>query len=189
MWERLGDVTERAGIYDRALQAYRTARRLHGDDAVAAAGLLLKEAWIAERTGRYSEAVRAVRKGLKQLGDDDSIDAERARARLHAWYATVRQAQGRSREAMRECLAAIESAIAVGDPATEAQARYTLDWTYVSLGQSEHAVHSDRALELYTELGDLTGQAVVLNNLGGFAYFDGRWDEAVELYEQARDAA
>jgi len=95
VWERLGDVTERAGIYDRALQAFRTARRLHGDDAVAAAGLFLKEAWLSERTGRYSEAVRAVRKGLKQLGDDDSVDAERARARLHAWYATVRQAQGR----------------------------------------------------------------------------------------------
>jgi tetratricopeptide (TPR) repeat protein len=186
VWEELGDVTDRSGIFDRALQSYRTARRLHGDDAVAAAGLLLKEAWIAERTGRYSEAVRAVRKGLKQLGDAMSIDAQRARARLHAWYGTVRQAQARPREAIRECEAAIEIATAIDDPATEAQARFTLDWAYVSMGQSDRAHHSQRALELYTELGDLTGQAVVLNNLGGFAYFDGRWDEAVELYEQAR---
>ena len=186
VWEALGDVTERSGVYDRAMQAYRTARRLQGTDAVAAAGLLLKEAWIADRDGRYPHAIRAVRKALKQLGDTEGTEAERARARLHAWYATVRQAQGRSREAVSECLAAIDSAMAVGDPATEAQARFTLDWAYVSLGQSEQAVHSERALELYTELGDLTGQAVVLNNLGGFAYFDGRWDEAVELYERAR---
>jgi class 3 adenylate cyclase/tetratricopeptide (TPR) repeat protein len=186
VWEQLGDVTDRSGVFDRALHAYRTARRLHGTDAVGAASLLLKEAWIAERTGRYSEAIRAVRKGLKQLGEDHSTAAERARGRLLAWYATVRQAQGRSREAAQESLAAIETAIAVGDPATEAQARYTLDWAYVSLGRTDLAVHSARALELYTELGDLTGQAVVLNNLGGFAYFDGRWDDAVELYEQAR---
>jgi class 3 adenylate cyclase/tetratricopeptide (TPR) repeat protein len=185
VWEQLGDVTDRAGVYDRALHAYRTARRLHGDDAVPVAGLFLKEAWIAERTGRYSEAVRAVRKGLKQLGDASSVDARRARGRLLAWYAAVRQAQGRSREAVRECLAAIDCATAVGDPASEAHARFILDWAYMSLGRAEHQ-HSERALELYTELGDLSGQAVVLNNLGGFAYFDGRWDEAIELYERAR---
>ena len=27
---------------------------------------------------------------------------------------------------------------------------------------------------------------MVLNNLGGFAYFDGRWQEAVDLYDRAR---
>ena len=79
--------------------------------------------------------------------------------------------------------------MAVGDPATEAQARFILDWAYVSLGQADRAVHSARALEIYAELGDLAGQAGVLNNLGGFAYFDGRWDEAIELYERLARAA
>jgi Predicted ATPase len=185
LWVQLGDVSERSGIYDQALRAYRNARRLTAADHVAVAGILLKEAWIAERTGRYSEAVRAVRRGFKILSEDDSVAAARARVRLRAWYATVRQAQGRSREAVQECLAAI--ADAADDPETEAQARFTLDWAYVSIGQPKLAVHSDRALELYTQLGDLSGQATVLNNLGGFAYFDGRWDEAVELYERARE--
>ena len=184
LWELLGDVSERSGIYDRALNAYRSARRLTGTDHVTVATILLKEAWIAERTGRYSEAVRAVRRGFKVLGDEDSPEIRRARNRLQAWYGTVRQAQGRSREAVIECLTAI--AAESNDPESEAQARFTLDWAYVSLGQSELAVHSERALELYTGLGDLTGQAVVLNNLGAFAYFDGRWDDAVELYDRAR---
>jgi tetratricopeptide (TPR) repeat protein len=87
---------------------------------------------------------------------------------------------------VRECLAAIETAMAFDDPSTEAHARYTLDLIYVSTGQADLAVHSERALELYTELGDLTGQAAVLGNLGAFAYWDGRWDQAVELYEKAR---
>jgi predicted ATPase/class 3 adenylate cyclase len=185
-WEQLGDATDRSGVYDRALRAYRTARRLRGDDAVAAAGLLLKEARVVERIGRYSEAVRAVRKGLKCLGEDAGPEAARARARLQDWYAMVRQNQGRSREAVQACLAAIETAMAFDDPATEAHARYTLDLIYVSTGQTDQAVHSERALELYTELGDLPGQAAVLGNLGAFAYWDGRWDDAVELYERAR---
>ncbi len=184
LWDRLGDVSERAGVYDRALRAYRNARRLIGTDHVAISKVLLKEAWIAERTGRYSEAVRAVRRGFKALADDHSIESERSRARLQAWYGTIRQAQGRSREAVDACLAAIASSAA--DPESEAQARFTLDWAYFALGQSELAVHSERALALYTELEDLNGQSVVLNNLGALAYFDGRWDEAVDLYERGR---
>ena len=193
-WEQLGDVKERSGVYDEALRAYRNGRRLRGGDHTAVAAIWLKEAWIAERVGRSSEAVRAVRRGLKILGTDStegsraesSLAAQHIRVQLRAWYATVRQAQGRSHEAVTECLAAIEAAVAIDDPLTEAQARSILDWAYVTLGQPELAVHSDRALELYTQLGDLSGQAQVLNNLGGFAYFDGRWADAVALYERAR---
>ena len=158
VWERLGDVTERAGIYDRALQAYRTARRLHGDDAVAAAGLLLKEAWIAERTGRYSEAVRAVRKGLKQLGDADSRRTPSARAAA-CTPGTRPSARPRAARA-RRCASAWPRSRARSrstTPPPRPRPGYILDWAYVSLGQSEQAVHSERALELYTELGDLTG--------------------------------
>ncbi len=186
VWEQLGDVRERAGVYDEARRAYRTSRRLRGEDHARIAQILLKEAWIADRVGRASEAVRAVRRGLKVLEADETTAAQRIRVQLRAWYATVRQAQGRSAEAVTECLAAIAAAVAIGDAATEAQARSTLDWAYVSVGRGDLAVHSERALALYTELGDLSGQAQVLNNLGGFAYYDGRWSEAVDLYERAR---
>ncbi|MGZ6904661.1 MAG: adenylate/guanylate cyclase domain-containing protein [Acidimicrobiia bacterium] len=186
VWEQYGDVADRAGIYDRALLAYRNSRRLLGDDHLAVAGIFLKEAWIAERNGRYPEAVRAVRKGLRQLEPDSSPAVDRIRARLRVWYATIRQVQGRCREARRECEAVIDLARAVDDPRTEAEARSLLDWALVALGEAELAHHSNRALELFTELGDLAGQAKVINNLGGFAYFDGRWDDAVDLYERAR---
>lgn len=185
VWEELGDVAERGGFFDRALAAYRTARRLRQDDPVATAGILLKEAWIAERTGRYVEAVRAVRRGLRLVADDPSVDAARVRTRLRGWYALVRHVQGRSREAQQECEAVIGLAAALGDRATEAHARSVLDWILVERGDRPEG-HAQRALELFTEIGDLSGQASVLNNLGAFAYFDGRWPDAVELYDRAR---
>ena len=40
------------------------------------------------------------------------------------------------------------------------------------------------ALALYEEIGDLDGQALVLNNLGASAYFEGRWDDALDLYRR-----
>ena len=45
------------------------------------------------------------------------------------------------------------------------------------------------ALALYEELGDLVGQNDMNNNLGVLAYFDGRWDDALEYYRQSRDGA
>ena len=104
------------------------------------------------------------------------------------WYATVRQAQGQHREAVIWCEKAIAQAIECGDRDAEAHALFIVDWAWTSLGQSDRVTNSQRALEIYTELGDLGGQAVVLNNLGVFAYFRGEWDEAISFYERGRDA-
>ena len=56
------------------------------------------------------------------------------------------------------------------------------------LGAPEEAVYSQQAVEIYEELGDLDRLASVLNNLGGLAYVDGRWDETLDLAERARRA-
>ena len=70
-----------------------------------------------------------------------------------------------------------------------AHACFILDWALFDSGRPEEATHSARALEIYERLGDLDRQAAVLNNLGGFAYHEGRWDEAVALYRARRDAS
>ncbi len=188
VWEQLGDVRERCGAYDRALRAYRSARRLLEEDPLVEARLFLKEAWIPERMGRFSEAVRSVRKGLAVLDGVSGDDAARQRAELSAWYAAMRQAQGRHREAVTWCERAIAEARESGSLAAEAHASFILDWAWFSIGRFDLATHSERALEIYSELGDLSGEAGVLQNLGGFAYYQGRWDEAVALYERSRDA-
>jgi class 3 adenylate cyclase/tetratricopeptide (TPR) repeat protein len=188
VWESLGDARERTGAYDEAASAYRKARRLFSDDPVAEAELCLKEAWIPERVGRYSEAVRWIRRGLRIVEDADGAEAGRRRAQLSVWYATVRQAQGHHREAVTWCEKAISEARRSGDRDAEAHALFISDWAWTSLGRSDRATNSERALEIYTELGDLGGQAVVLNNLGVFAYFRGDWDDAVSYYERGREA-
>ncbi len=187
IWEALGDVRERSGVFDRALVAYRSARRALAGDPVSEAELLLKEAWIAEADGRLSNAVRIVRRGYRRLDDAPPGEVVGVRASLTAFYAAVRAGQGRFEEAVPACLAAIHEAVSSGNLEAEAHARFILDWAYVLLGQPELAVHSARALEIYEELGNFDRQAQVLNNLGGFAYYEGRWDDAVALYERGRE--
>lgn len=188
VYEALGDVRDRAGSFKEAGTAYRAARRLVSGDPVREAQLLLKHAWIPEREGRYSQAIRWIGKGLRTLEQAPSADAGRQRAQLYVWHAAVRQLQGRSADAIRWCSRAIEEAERSGDRDALAHAYYVLDWAYAELGRFDEAIHSERALEIYGDLGDLAGQAAVYNNLGGFAYFQGRWDEALRLYERAREA-
>jgi class 3 adenylate cyclase/tetratricopeptide (TPR) repeat protein len=186
--EALGDAHEAVGEFKKAGNAYRSARKLLARDRVAEARILLKEAWIPESSGRYQEALRCVRRGHKVLDGDGSPEAMRARAQLTVCYAAVRQAQGHPTDAIRWCERAIAEAESAGDRSTFAHASYIWDWALVELGRFDEAIHSNVALRIYEELGDLTGQAVVLNNSGTFAYWQGRWDEALSLYERGRDA-
>lgn len=48
--------------------------------------------------------------------------------------------------------------------------------------------HRDQFLPIYEELGDLHSQALVLNNLGLDAYYEGRWTDAVDLYRRSLEA-
>jgi len=186
--ERLGDVRDVLGVFDQARDAYRQARRLRPDDPTFEAELCLKEAWMAERLGKYSVAIRWTQRGRRRIDGIDNDRAARIRAQLTVFLASVRQAQGRHRESIRWCRVAIDLARAVDDRASLAYAFYILDWAYTALGRTDLAVHLTDALALYEELGDLGGQALVANNLGGLAFYEGRWDDSVAFYEQGRAA-
>jgi tetratricopeptide (TPR) repeat protein len=57
---------------------------------------------------------------------------------------------------------------------------------YISNRSPERAALRGLALPIYEELGDLLGQANALNNLGVDAYYEGRWQEALEFYERSK---
>ena len=188
VYEAMGDVQDRLGAYAEATKAFRAARLLRCGGPVAEARLSLKEARIQEAAGRYSNAVRWVRRGERTLGGIGTPDATRQRAQLAVWLAVLRQSQGKHVDAVAACERAIELAEEAGDRDALAHAYYILDWTLFDLGQPDRAQFSERALEIYRELGDLAGQAVVYNNLGALAYYRGRWGEALDYYAQGRAA-
>ena len=100
------------------------------------------------------------------------------RAQIRSYLGGIRNRQGRWAEAISTCRQAIAEAEAVGELSALAHACYALDWALVESGRREQATHSWRALELFEQLGDPEHESAVLNNLGMFAYFDGRWDDA-----------
>ena len=190
VFRSLGDVSDRAGQYGDAAAAYRSARKLLTGDRLAEAELLLKEGIIRDRSGRYTQALGWYRRGLTTLDPVDSDNAaDSARAQLAVWYAAARRQQGKLKEAIKWCLRAIEHAQTGGNKEALAHAYRLLDWIYTELGSPERASYRGLALPLYEELGDLGGQADVLNQLGMDSYFEGRWSEAIDYYHRGEEVA
>lgn len=185
-WEQMGEALRRIGEPVESSRALTQARRLLRDDPIAQARLCDRQAEVAERSEALSGAVRWLTRGLRTVDRVEGADAIKSRARLHSHLAGVRNRQGRWAEAMRVSRQAIAEAEAVGEPHAMARACYALDWALRESGRPEDAKHSWRALQIYRELGDPERESTVLNNLGMFAYFEGRWDDAIALYRRSR---
>ena len=185
-WEFLGDVRMRLAAYERAGAAYRQARAFWRDDPVGQARLLQQEAIVPHRLGKYPQALARLEEAMAVLEGVEGEAAAAQRARLDGWYATVLQHQWRPAEAIEWCRRAIAEAERCGAEEALAQAYFVLDWAYLALGRGEEAVYSARAVEIYERLGNLDRLAWALNIMGGRSYLAGRWDEAIELAERAR---
>jgi len=186
-WEQMGEELRSVGEPAAANRALTEARRLVSDDPIAQARLCDRHAEVAARSAALSAAVRWLKRGFRFLEGVEGPEATSWRAKMRSRLGGVRNRQGRWSEAIVTCRQAIEEAESVGELTALAHALYSLDWALVESGRPEEATHSWRALEIYQQLGDPEHELFVLNNLGMFAYFDGRWDEAVSFYLRARE--
>jgi class 3 adenylate cyclase/tetratricopeptide (TPR) repeat protein len=187
VWEALGDCLQLSGEFEDAARAFAAARRLLPKDTAKLVVVIRKEGALREAMGKYSEALRWYGRGVKVAG---ALEDEQARAHhatsLKLAVAQVRFRQGASQECIRLCKEVVEEARAANDLENLAPAYVVLHGVYAMLGSPERAAYHGLALPLYEELGDLSGQASALNNLGVEAYWEGDWDKALELYEGAR---
>ncbi len=184
-WGSLGDLLLLSGDFAEARNAYRQARTLVRGDAMLAAELCLKEGRVREAEGGYSDALRWFTRGLRTLEDSPQSPL---RLQLSLGYAGTRFRQGALADCVQWCERVVEESRAAGALAELAHAYYLLHLAYTSLGSPERTRVRDLALPIYEELGDLLGQANALNNLGIDAYYEGRWDDALALYERSRRA-
>jgi tetratricopeptide (TPR) repeat protein len=186
--EALGDVCERFARFDRAAAAYERAEALLADDPLSRARLLLKQGDLRERGGEYPEALDWYRRGLELVGGRDDPAALSCRARLELGRAGVLYRLASYEEAITWAREATGHAERAGDPATLAHGYHVLAACHSDLGSREGVPYLERALALYEELGDVSGQGSVLNYLGIDAYYQGGWDEALAFYARAREA-
>jgi predicted ATPase/class 3 adenylate cyclase len=184
----LGTAREMAGLFDQSFDALRQASRLLAGDHVEQARIFARRTRARVRRGAYPLALRETAAGLRLVDGRDDIDAVAARATLRAMRSEICMFQGRARESIRIAEIAIAEAERADALEALAHAYTALDGSYQMLGEPEKAVHERKALEIYTRLGNDRLSGIYGLNVGVQAYADGRWDEAVELYTNAREA-
>jgi class 3 adenylate cyclase/tetratricopeptide (TPR) repeat protein len=187
VWEAVAECRRILSEFEAAAQALAAARRLvpsEGPENVRLMGMegLLREAW-----GRYPEAIRWYNRGLRAA---DALADEELRLRyrldLGMGYAQTRFRQGKFEECIRRCRQLVDEALPAGDTKTLAPAYLMLHIVHTLLGSPDREAFRGLALPLYEELGDLSGQASTLNNLGIEAYYGGDWERSLDLYERSR---
>jgi class 3 adenylate cyclase/tetratricopeptide (TPR) repeat protein len=187
--EALGDVAELAARYEQAEAAYRLARKLSPDDPITVTHLLRKDGILRERLGRYGDALRRYGRAMTVLRTaPDSLEKTRSRADLELAYAGVKYRQGRFAEAQQWSARASDDAVAGEDRARLAHAYYLAHIAAVGAG-ARAPEQRDRALAILEEVEDMARLTNLQNNIGIEAYFDGRWDEAVDWYRRSGESA
>ena len=182
--ERLGDVLERLGFFDGALDAYRKAQQSY-PDASEQSRLIFVQAVMLQRMGELTRALRFLTKGLRLALESPSQDVV---VDILSQRAAIRHIQGQNKEALALAAQAIERS--EENPMLPAVALGSMIFdlaTFYLAGRTDGDA-TRRALEIGDHLGDLHIQGGAMNNLGMFCYYDGHWDEAAEYYAGGSDA-
>ena len=189
--EALGDIRYRLGEFPAADRAFAEARKSIDDDPVAFARLCEKTAQVVARTsGGVSAALRWTARGREVLTGltDTDPGAARQDALLLTARTSLRVLQGRYAEAAATAAEAIAVAQRCGARDVQARALYMLDTADAAGGRHSGEPWAEQALAIFKELGELSWQAKALNHLGLRGLFEGRWDDALGYYRQAREA-
>lgn len=178
-----------AGRFSEAIAALREASRLVATDAVACAEIRRSIARSYQKLGKYSQGLRETALGLKLVSNDEDPETSKARARLRALRAGILSDLFRPRQTLEVGLVAVEEAAASGEREALARAYTYIDEAYQTLGQRDMATHEPLALEIFEELGELSGISLIAINLGVQAYADGNWDYAISMYSRAQEVS
>jgi len=186
--EALGDAQLLAGRSTDAAAAYREALRSVRGQPLREGHLALKQCRVELRRGHYTSALRKASLGLRALSGTVSPDAGATRAQLQARYALCRLSQGRYADARRWAERALAEAEAANELDAQARAHLVLDGVEVWSGGPLAEEHGETALRIFEQLGDLSGQAHMLNNLAVRAGVEGRWPDALPMFAQAAES-
>ncbi len=183
--EALGDAQLLAGRSTDAAAAYLEALRSVRGQPLREAHLALKQTRVEQRRGHYSNALRRASLGLHAVSGAAGPDAGAIRARLQVLYAFCRVNQGRYPDARRWAQRGLAEAEAANELLAQAQGHLVLHVVEMWSGKPTGEQHGETALRIYEQIGDLSGQGHMLNNLALRRSAEGRWPDALLMFARA----
>jgi class 3 adenylate cyclase/tetratricopeptide (TPR) repeat protein len=186
--EALGDAEFLAGRSTEAASAFLEALRGVRGQALREAHLALKLMRVEQRRGHYSNALRRASLGLGAVSGSTGPEAGAIRAQLQIQYAFCRVNQGRYADARRWAERGLAEAEAANELKAQGHAHEVLHSVEVWSGGPRAEQHGETALGIFEQVGYLTGQAHMLNNLAVRRIFEGHWPDALLMFARAAES-
>ena len=187
--EQLADHYYVLGRFDDADRLYRQARR-GNVDKLRDVDLMRKLGTVQERRGTTESAVRWLRRAARSVPSDEGSETWMiASANVALAEASVRARQDDNAACIKLGESALEAADKTSDTHLRALALERIHLGLVGLIQPDTEGTGRRALEAHRRVGDHTGAARTLINLGVEAYYESRWTDAAQSYLEAIDEA
>jgi class 3 adenylate cyclase/tetratricopeptide (TPR) repeat protein len=186
--EALGDVRERFGAYEPALEAYEQARDAR-EAPLDRARLTARIAHCLDREGRYDDALQAFTEARELVSLTAESPAElETLATIEIGLASVAYRRAIYADAIGHATAAVDLAERAGLPEALAHALLLSGVAHTDLGRPEAVPLFEHAIAISEEHGLHRMHGSALNNLGIHHYTEGRWDDAVACYRASREA-
>jgi len=175
-----------AGENEKALDAYRSARKLFGDagDRWGQGSTFNGEAAVLRRLGENEKALDAYKRARKLF---EGIGDRRGQGYTFSGEANVLYTLGENEKALEAYRTARKLFEQVGDRRGQGNTFYGEVPLLVQLGDSEKALEACRsARKLYEEGGDRLGQGNTFNGEANVLLLLGNYQEALAAYKHAR---
>ena len=186
--EALGDMRERFGAFEPALDAYSQARDAL-EQPLDRARVIGRIAHCFDREGRYDEAVEAYAEARALVGDEaGEVAGLEMLATIEVGLASVAYRRAVYPDAIAHATTAADVAERAGLAEVLSNALLVAGLAHTDLGQADAVPLLDRSIAISEEHGLHRIRGAALGNLGIHHYTEGRWDEAVEYYRASRDA-
>ena len=184
--ERAGDVFEIAGDFEAAEAVYARAMAL-STEPVDRARLWRKRGDVAERRGDYGAARRAYGRAERALRSMPWSQVISEQAQLDCARSGLALRQSQFGESWQYGNRSLSQAQLIGDWATAAHAALMVDNLINRMSWSGVQVARPDVRGLHERAGDLLGVARWLTNQAVDRYYEGLWDEAVEMYRESAE--
>ena len=186
VWEMLGLALENEGRFDEAFEAYRR-QRATASDLDARVRATRRQARSRQKQGQLTAATRLLTAAERQLqGIRRDAWVHRRLAEIQLNMAGIRMDQGRLHESRDHGEKAEYHAMKSDDDALQVQAYGAIVGALTSWDEAEPYA---AGLEIARRIEAFEAGSILATNLGMSAFFAGRWQSAVEFYEQSRLAA
>jgi tetratricopeptide (TPR) repeat protein len=177
----------RADEFRKALDAYAAVRKRFLGDRLVEAQALLKLSIVEHKIGGLQESMRWAEEAHGVLEHDPSPEARRLAIKANSWRAVVLKDRGRAAEALQLAEQTIREASEVHDTETLAESHYVIGCLLGIAGDAGAEAAMLVALEASRQCGNRAWATRMLSTLGNIQQWQGRWDEAMRYYEEARE--